>query len=198
MSMSVVKGADSNPGTPSEAEQGTMSVKVPYMCLAFIIEEKVLWMTDTNHIPERAWNVIHYGLDAMDIGPAPEQVQRRLPLAFVDLADLMRIGNAHLDLRGFIQTLERLEAGAVFSMGMNHTLCHGELVALGEELQGVRPPGKEDAFMRTALFGSIAHLASDGLFQRVKAKRAHFRPGFDGMKVTVETRGNHLSVVATE
>lgn len=197
--MSVAKGVtDSNPSTPLDAEQGTMSVKVPYMCLAFVIQEKVLWMTDTNRIPERAWNVIHYGLDAIDIGPAPEQVKRKLPLAFVDLADLMMIGCAHLDLRGFIETVEKLEAAAVFSMGMNHTLCHGEIVALGEEAQGARPAGKEDAFMKTALFGDIAHLASDGSFQRVKAKRAHFRPSFDGMKVTVETRGNDVSVVATE
>lgn len=95
MTMTVTKGVvSSNPGTPLEAEQGTMSVKVPYMCLAFVIEEKVLWMTDTNHIPERAWNVIHYGLDALDIGPAPDQVERSLLLAFVDLADLFMIGRA--------------------------------------------------------------------------------------------------------
>lgn len=91
-----------------------------------------------------------------------------------------------------------MQAKRIYSMGMNHTLCHGELVALGEEAQGVRRAGKEDAFIKKALFGEIAHLASDGLFERVKGKRLHFRPAFDGMKVTVETRANDVTVTATD
>ena len=188
----------SPPGTPLEPAQGTISVKVPYMCLAFVIEETVLWMTDTNHVPESAWNIIHYGLEAMDIGPAPDQIKRKLPLAFVDLADMVMIGRAHLDLRGFVETVNKLDAEHVYSMGMNHTLCHGEIVALGEEAQGVRPVGMEEAFIEKALYGEIAHLASDGLFQGVKEKQLHFRPGFDGMKVTVETRESRVVVTATE
>lgn len=41
----------------------------------------------------------------------------------------------------------------------------------------MRRPGKEDAFIKNALFGEIAHLASDGLFQRVMGKRLHFMMG---------------------
>lgn len=199
MAMSVSKGAqDSDPGTPSEGEQGTMMVKVPYMCLAFVIEDKVLWMTDTNHIPERAWNIIHYGLEAAEIGPSPEQNKRKIPVAFLDLADDRMFGCAHLDLRGFVAAVDKLQADRVFSIGTNHTLCYGELVALGEEVQGVRVAGKEEAFIQTALYGQISHLASDGLFDKVKGKKAHFRPSFDGMKVTIESKGGEVSVVATE
>jgi hypothetical protein len=199
MSMAMTKGGeDSTPGTPFDGAQASMTVKVPYMCLAFVIEDKILWMTDTNEIPQTAWNVIHYGLEAAESGPAPDQLKRRLPLAFLDLADDRMYGRAHLDLRGFVTAVDKLEAGHVFSIGTNHTLCYGELVALGEEIQGMREAGKEDAFIKTALYGEISHLASDGLFDKVKEKKAHFRPSYDGMKVTIEGQGEEVSVVATE
>jgi hypothetical protein len=199
MSMAMTRGGeDSTPATPSDDAQASMMVKVPYMCLAFVIEDKLLWMTDTNEIPRKAWNIIHYGLDAAESGPPPDQLRKRLPVAFVDLADDRMYGRAHLDLRGFVTVVDKLEADHVFSIGTNHTLCYGELVALGEELQGVRPAGKEDAFIKTAMYGEISHLASDGLFDKVKGKKAHFRPSYDGMKVTIESHAGEVSVVATE
>lgn len=56
--------------------------------------------------------MIHHGLDALDIGLAPDQVKQSFPLAFVDLADLFMIGRAHLDLRGFIESRDGGEAAS--------------------------------------------------------------------------------------
>lgn len=199
MNMAMTKGGeDSTPGTPSEGAQASMMVKVPYMCLAFVIEDKLLWMTDTNEIPRKAWNIIHYGLDAAESGPSPDQPQKRPCVAFVDLADDRMYGRAHLDLRGFVSAIDKLQADRVFSIGTNHTLCYGELVALREEFQDVRPTGKEDAFIETALYGEKSHLASDGLFDKVKEKKVNFRPSFDGMKVTIESHDGEVFVIATD
>lgn len=191
-------GEDSTPGTPLDSAQASMMVKVPYMCLAFVIEDKLLWMTDTNEIPQKAWNIIQYALDAAESGPAPDQLKKRLPLAFIDLADDRMYGRGHLDLRGFVTAVDKLEADHVFSIGTNHTLCYGELVALGEEIQGVRVAGEEDAFIKTALYGEVSHLASDGLFDRVREKNSSFRPSFDGMKVIIKSQSAEVSVVVTE
>lgn len=176
----------SMPSTPGEGSQdASMRMQMPYMTLALLIEEKILWMTDINAIPERAWNVLFYGVTGDGGDVALDQPKRRLPIAFIDLADHMMIGRAHLDLRGFMETVNRLEPECTFAIGMNHTLCYGELVALGQEAEGQRSVGTEDAFIEKALYGDVSKLARDGLFEEIRHKRLHFRPAFDGMAVSM-------------
>ncbi|KAJ9120334.1 hypothetical protein QFC24_005288 [Naganishia onofrii] len=107
MSKAEIDEAISVPSTPEDDnEAGTMHIKVPYMTLALLIEDKILWMTDTNVLPDRAWNILLYGLNTEKINTSPNRAKRRLPIAFIDLADHMMIGRAHLDLRGFMETLD--------------------------------------------------------------------------------------------
>ncbi|KAJ9103757.1 hypothetical protein QFC21_002218 [Naganishia friedmannii] len=189
MTVSAAKGNHdtSVPSSPEEfSQEATMKIKVPYMTLALLIEDKILWMTDTNVLPDRAWNILLHGVNKEGAIVAPDSSKRKLPMAFIDLADHMMIGRAHLDLRGFIETLDRLEPECTFAIGMNHTLCHGEIVALGQEAEGQRPMGYENAFIEKALYGDISKLANDGLFARIQQKRLHFRPAFDGMTVSME------------
>lgn len=186
MSKAEIDEAISVPSTPEDDnEAGTMRIKVSYMTLALLIEDKILWMTDTNVLPDRAWNILLYGLNTEKINTSPNRAKRRLHIAFIDLADHMMIGRAHLDLRGFMETLDRLEPECTFAIGMNHTLCHGEIVALGQEAEGQRQAGNEDAFIEKALYGDISHLARDGLFERIRQRRLCFRPAFDGMVVSI-------------
>lgn len=162
---------------------------VPYMTLAFLIEDKVLWMTDASVIPQKAWDILHYGLSFQDSqgDSTDNQRKRRLAIAFVDLSEIYPL-RAHLSLRTFLQVVDKLEATETYAIGMNHTLCHGEIEALGEEVQSVRRAGREDDFLRRVLFEG-EKIAGDEAWDRLKEKKAYFRPSFDGMVVELEVEG---------
>lgn len=156
------------------------------MTLAFLIEEKVLWMTDAGSIPRKAWDILHYGLPGTDSqrNSTHDRPKRRLAIAFVDLSEIYPL-RSHLSLRTFLQAVDKLEARETYAIGINHTLCHGEIEALGEEVQGVRRAGREDEFLRAALY-SGEEIAADGAWDRLKEKKLYFRPSFDGMVVQVD------------
>lgn len=170
-------------GNDSLIKQETITI--PYICLAFLVDEKVLWMSDVGKIPEKAWNIFHYGLSS-SLEPHNDrtsQPKRRLPVAFVDLSENFPL-RSHLSPRTFLQVVDKLEAIQTFAIGMNHTLCHGEIEALGEEAEAVREGGREEAFIQDVLYGG-EKVAEGGLFDSVKQKRLHFRPAFDGMSIMV-------------
>jgi hypothetical protein len=178
--------ADSTPmGIRSNGglRDGRKSNTMPYLCLAFLIDDKMLWMTDVGKVPEKAWTIFHYGLSSALESPntPPSRPIRRLPVAFVDLSENFPL-RAHLSPRTFLQVVDKLEAVQTFAIGMNHTLCHGEIEALGEEVEGVREDGREDAFIQDTLCGE-ENVAEGGLFGRLKQKKMHFRPAFDGMSI---------------
>ncbi|KAJ9103760.1 hypothetical protein QFC21_002222 [Naganishia friedmannii] len=156
---------------------------VPYLCLAFLVDDKLLWMTDVGKISEKAWNIFRYGLSSA----LESQIKRtnshkrRLPVAFVDLSENFPL-RAHLSPRTFLQVVDKLEAIKTFAIGMNHTLCHGEIEALGEEVEGVREGGREEAFIQDTLYGG-EKVAEGGLFDSLKQKKLHFRPAYDGMSI---------------
>lgn len=156
------------------------------MTLAFLIEDQVLWMTDASTIPPRALDILRYGLDHADshADSTYNRPKRQLAIAFVDLSEVYPL-RSHLSLQTFLQMVDRLEARETYAIGMNHTLCHGEIEALGEEVQGVRRAGREDDFLRRVMY-SGEKIASDAAWDRLKEKRLCFRPSFDGMVVEVE------------
>lgn len=159
------------------------------MTLAFLIEDKVLWMTDASIVPQQAWEIIHYGLSSKNSqGENPDvRRKRRLAIAFVDLSEIYPL-RAHLSLRTFLQVVEKLGAAETYAIGLNHTLCHGEIEALGEEVQGVRRAGREDEFLRRVLFEG-EEIAADAAWDRLQARKLYFRPSFDGMVVEVVIGG---------
>ncbi|KAJ9120064.1 hypothetical protein QFC22_002961 [Naganishia vaughanmartiniae] len=182
-------GVDSALTKPESDEVGLCikqnSITVPYLCLAFLVDEKILWMSDVGKIPEKAWNIFHYGLSSTldSQNERANSPKRRLPVAFVDLSENFPL-RAHLSTRTFLQVVDKLEAVQTFAIGMNHTLCHGEIEALGEEVEGVREDGREEAFIQDTLYGG-ENVAEGGLFDSLKQKKLHFRPAYDGMSIMV-------------
>lgn len=157
------------------------------MTLAFLIEDKVLWMTDTGIIPKKAWDFLHFGGTFTDKQPNGTQkgpTKRRLAIAFLDLSEVYPL-RSHLSLKTFLQAVDKLEALETYSIGMNHTLCHGEIEALGEEVQGARREGREEAFLHHVLYNG-EEIAADAVWGRLKGKKLYFRPSFDGMAVEVD------------
>jgi hypothetical protein len=155
---------------------------VPYMTLAFLIEDKILWMTDVGRIPEKTWDVLHYGLDAGDSSNGVGRGSRRkLPLAFIDLSESYPL-RAHLSPRTFLEVIEKLDAQKSYAIGMNHTLCHGEIEALGEEVEGVREAGREAVFLRQVLEGE-EKVGDAPVWKVLKRRKVWFRPCYDGMAV---------------
>ncbi|GHJ83805.1 hypothetical protein NliqN6_0207 [Naganishia liquefaciens] len=151
----------------------------PYMTLAFLIEDDILWMTDASIIPRKTWDILHHGLDKEIKHP-----RRRLSLAFIDLSEIYPL-RAHLSVRTFLEVVEKLFAVRTYAIGMNHTLCHGEIEALGEEVQGIRQKGREDAFLDQVLRGE-EKIEDAPVWSSLKQKVPWFRPCYDGMAVRVE------------
>ena len=151
----------------------------PYMTLAFLIGDDILWMTDASIIPKKIWDILHHGLDKEIKHP-----RRRLSLAFIDLSEIYPL-RAHLSVRTFLEVVEKLFAVRTYAIGMNHTLCHGEIEALGEEVQGIRQKGREDAFLDQVLRGE-EKIEDAPVWSSLKQKVPWFQPCYDGMAVRVE------------
>lgn len=179
---SIVPVSDSQRSSPISNNATTT---VPYMTLAFVIEEQILWMTDVGRIPGKTWDVLHYGLDTSDsLNGETDRPRRKLPLAFIDLSESYPL-RAHLSPRTFLEVVEKLDAEKSYAIGMNHTLCHGEIEALGEEVDGVREAGREVEFLRQVLEGE-EKVGDAPVWERLKARKVWFRPCYDGMAVQVE------------
>lgn len=173
-----------NDSLDNNTNSSRTTTTVPYMTLAFLIEDKILWMTDVSTIPQKTWDVLHYGLDAAGSLNSETKQRRRLPLAFIDLSEIYPL-RAHLSLRTFLEVVDRLNAHRSYAIGMNHTLCHGEIEALGEEIEGVREDGREDVFLQQVLEHG-EEIGEAPVWERLKQRKAWFRPCYDGMAIQVE------------
>lgn len=168
----------------ANSDNCSTSRREPYIALAFLVEDKILWMTDVSAIPEKTWNVLHYGLDPDHTDSETKRSQRRLPVAFIDLSDIDPRG-AHLSVRTFLEVVEKLDAKRSYAIGINHTLCHGEIEALGEEVEGTREEGKEDAFLIRVLRDG-KKVGDAPAWSRLKQRKLWIRPCHDGMAVRIE------------
>ncbi|KDQ20404.1 hypothetical protein BOTBODRAFT_123974 [Botryobasidium botryosum FD-172 SS1] len=157
----------STPNTLETTASGSPSLPAkvtPYICYGFVVNSRVVYLSDVSHIPPAAWDAI----------------QTASPRCDVLVADCLRIAShiSHFGINDVVQTARRLGAGRTYIVGMGHSVTHDQWVQIGESAGGQKVPdpvGKveialesmeegEDVWVRPAIDGLRVSLGEDNVY----------------------------------
>ena len=159
------------PGTPRDSDtiiEIPQTIQ-PYLCLGFIIEDAVVYLSDVSHIPEDVWALF----ERADDGHNPSQTPR--PSVFV--LDCLRLipHTSHLGLAQSIEIARRMGADRTYLTGFGHEVSHDEYVTITEAVSGGKAKPTRSL---TAVEKQGVEMVPDG-------KAVWVRPAFDGLRVFV-------------
>ena len=157
------------PGTPRDDEAVVEIPKTiqPYLCLGFIIEDAVVYLSDVSHIPEDVWTLFDRSGDDDKQSPRPS----------VFVLDCLRLTphTSHLGLAQSIEIARRMGADKTYLTGFGHEVSHDEYVTITQVVSGEKC---EPARGLTAVERQGIEMVPDG-------KAVWVRPAFDGLRVFV-------------
>ncbi|CDZ98764.1 Beta-lactamase-like [Phaffia rhodozyma] len=181
----------------------------PFFCLGFIFHPSIVYLSDVSYIPESEWSKLlltPLSLDALTssastnapmFSPAPmDQLtppasppatplgmsasdSPAWPVLFLDCLFLQE-HPSHFGILHALTTILRLQPTRTYLMGFSHALSHEEWTALGQDLDGTREQGKEEAIVQTA-----KSLAGE-VWEEAKKRAVSVRPAFDGLRIECE------------
>ncbi|KAI0095269.1 beta-lactamase-like protein [Irpex rosettiformis] len=168
--------ASTNPSTPSDRPstprdgilpaEGTKAIR-PYLCLGFIIQDAIVYLSDVSHIPEDVWAL--FGRSPAD---APEKPS--VPPVFI--LDCLRLQphTSHLGIADSIAVARRMGAQRTYLTGFGHEVSHDEYVTILEAVGG-----------RKKFDHPLTSVERQGLALIEEGKPIWVRPTYDGLRVLV-------------
>ncbi|EMD41644.1 hypothetical protein CERSUDRAFT_110218 [Gelatoporia subvermispora B] len=161
-------GTPDPPGTPVHTDAALVSAEPPkiqpLLCLGFLIQESILYVSDVSYIPDDIWAL--FG-----------SLRRPPPVFVLDCLGL-REHRSHLSVAQSVATARRLNAARTYLLGFSHEVSHDEYVAMGEAVGGKALTPKQ-----------LTPSVHAGLEKIEKGPAVWVRPAFDGLKVMVSGDG---------
>lgn len=151
-----------------EDTPGKDNVMQPYLCYAFKVGDKVVYISDVSHIPEDKWPVI----EANRPGNSSP-----LPVLVLDCLRLLP-HISHIGIEYAVETARRVGASRTYLTGFGHEVTHDEYVSIGEVVGGAVKDMEQ-------LSGTV----KKGLALIHEGNSLWLRPGHDGLRVFVEEDG---------
>ena len=154
------------PVTSNNSQQQAQAIQ-PYLSFGFKVEDAIVYISDTSHIPEDKWAV----LETRPSG-------KSLPVLVLDCLRL-RPHTSHVGLADSVESARRMGASRTYLTGFSHDVAHEEYVTIGEAVGGIK---KETTLLTEAEKNGLA-MIKDG-------KDFWLRPAHDGLRVFVESDGH--------
>lgn len=142
----------------------------PYLCLGFVINDCVTYISDVSHIPEDVWDFIQP--KANGHGGA------NVPPVFVLDCLRPKPHTSHLGINESVQYARRMGAQRTYLTGFGHEVSHEEYKRVLEAVGGKEIPVTE----RSASEEKCLEFIQEG-------KELWVRPAFDGLRVFVNGDG---------
>ncbi|KAJ3490481.1 hypothetical protein NLI96_g1414 [Meripilus lineatus] len=158
------------PGTPvhacHELSSDTAKPIQPYPCFGFVVQNKLVYLSDVSHIPEDVWRFLK-----------GDEGRASVPPVFV--LDCLRLQphTSHLGLAESIGIARQMGAQRTYLTGFGHEVSHDEYVTFGEAAGG-----KVKSTRLTPTEKQGMPLVGHG-------KNVWVRPAFDGLRVFVSEKG---------
>jgi hypothetical protein len=140
-------------------------VPQPYLCFAFRVGDKVMYISDVSHIPEEKWPVIQSRVSSFG---------RPLPVLVLDGLRLLPT-TSHVGIADAVEIARRVGASRTYLTGLGHEVMYSEYVTIGEAVGG----GEKDT-------EQLTETEKQGLALIHKGKSLWLRPAHDGLRVFVE------------
>lgn len=158
------------PGTPRHSTPTPEAQKEvqPYLCLGFVIQDVVVYLSDTSYIPEDVWALFNRSSDDDARTPGP-------PVFVLDCLRL-KPHTSHLGLAQSIEIARRMGAERTYLTGFGHEVSHDEYVTITEAVSGVN---------ETKPQAVLTAVEKEGLAMVPKGDPVWVRPAFDGLRVFV-------------
>jgi hypothetical protein len=145
------------------------NVTQPYLCYAFKVADKVVYISDVSHIPEDKWPIIESNRPD-DSSP--------LPVLVLDCLRLLP-NISHIGIGNAVETARRVGASRTYLTGFGHEVMHEEYVTIGEVVGGAVKDVEQ-----------LTETAKKGLALIQEGRSLWLRPAHDGLRVFVEADGD--------
>ncbi|GJE87715.1 MBL fold metallo-hydrolase [Phanerochaete sordida] len=167
--------ASTNPSTPpqqpstplpiEEPVELTTSIR-PYLCLGFVIQDSVVYLSDVSHIPEDVWAMFGRG-------QAGDRSQAVPPVFVLDCLRLQP-HTSHLGIAEAITVARRMGAARTYLTGFGHEVSHEEYVSVCEAVGGKAPADAQ-----------LTPTVREALDLVPPGETLWVRPAYDGLRVFV-------------
>ena len=168
------------PGSPIGTGASTPK-KEDFICFGYIIQDAVVYISDTSHIPEDVMNrLTSYKWASPASQSSPEsRPPTGPPVLVLDCLGLTKHAS-HLSLAQSVDYARQIDAQKTYLVGFSHRVAHDEYETLLRAVGGVSPPPKvtEKVQEGLKLLGDLQ-----------KQKRIWVRPGYDGLRIFVDDDG---------
>ncbi|EKM60808.1 uncharacterized protein PHACADRAFT_246965 [Phanerochaete carnosa HHB-10118-sp] len=167
--------ASTNPSTPPQQPSTPLPIEEPieakqtiqpYLCLGFVIQDAIVYLSDVSHVPEDVWAMF---------GRAQNQdCAQAVPPVFV--LDCLRLEphTSHLGIAEAMTVARRMGAARTYLTGFGHEVSHDEYVSITEAAGG---KALDEAQLTPTEREALA-LVPEG-------ESIWVRPAFDGLRVFV-------------
>ncbi|KAI0343996.1 hypothetical protein BDW22DRAFT_1328077 [Trametopsis cervina] len=156
------------PSTPREELSLIEEPEIrPYLCLGFVIQDAVIYLSDTSHIPEDVWALFGHSSDG-------EKTFSKVPPVFI--LDCLRLQphTSHLGLADAVAVARRMGSQRTYLTGFGHEVAHDEYVTILETVGGRRKPSRK-----------LSPTEQEGLALIDAGEPTWIRPAFDGLRIVV-------------
>lgn len=137
----------------------------PYLCLGFVINDCVTYISDVSHIPEEVWEFLQ------------PQGGANVPPVFILDCLRPKPHTSHLGIADSISYARRMGAQRTYLTGFGHEVSHDEYTTVCAAVGGKPVPG-EMTQKEQACFDLIQ-----------EGKSLWVRPAFDGLRLFVNGDG---------
>ncbi|KAH9835841.1 beta-lactamase-like protein [Rhodofomes roseus] len=137
----------------------------PYLCLGFMIQDAITYISDVSYIPEHVWTMF--------------ESRGKVPPVFV--LDCLRIlsHTSHYGIEDSVRTARRMKAKRTYLLGFSHDLQHDDWVTIAEAAGGENHEGSK-----------LALIDEHRLRGLREGDPVWVRPAFDGLRVFVSGDGS--------
>jgi phosphoribosyl 1,2-cyclic phosphodiesterase len=169
--------ASTNPSTPPLQPSTPLPIEdiselgkaiQPYLCLGFIVQDAVVYLSDVSHIPEDIWAMFGRAKGADQTQPVPP----------VFVLDCLRLQphTSHLGVAESVAVARRMGAQRTYLTGFGHEVSHDEYVTVSESVGG-----------KTKAEAELTPTEKEALSLISPGEPIWVRPAFDGLRVFVSS-----------
>ncbi len=157
---------------PGEQELQT-SIREPFLCLGFKINDELIYMSDVSCIPEHVWSTL-----------LPDEAHRdplvhNVPVFVVDCL-LLEEQSSHFGMKEAVKAVRRMNAARSYFTDISHQLTHDEYEQIGK---GIEDPSSVKLAEVSENVRRGLELAGDG-------NSCSVRPAFDGLRLLIGKDGS--------
>ncbi|WVR03993.1 hypothetical protein IAU60_000992 [Kwoniella sp. DSM 27419] len=159
----------------------------PLICLGFMFDNSVVYISDVSSIPDKTWDTMLKGR-SVSSGSTVSNGSTRLPVFIVDALWPTRPHNSHFSFRQALEASMQVKAAYTYVVGSTHPTTHFMWEELCLSLQGesgqridTHPDGAQSEY----LVKKVWQKALRGIGEEWKANGGIARPAWDGLVLEV-------------